>query len=231
MVQDMLILGIEDDPAILRLLERGLDAFGYEFRSAADGETGVESAMAPDVELVLLDISLPEMDGYEVLRRIRQSRPELPVLMLTARDELANKVEALDAGADDYLTKPFALEELMARVRALSRRTREGAPSRVEIGDMYIDFQSRKVWRAQRRIELSVREFALLEYLARNAGEVLSRAQIFSEVWDYSFDPGSNAVDVYVRYLRRKLDRPGEPSIIATVRGAGYRFDLCADNS
>lgn len=221
----MLILGIEDDPAILRLLERGLAAFGYEFRSAEDGETGVESAMAPDVELVLLDISLPGIDGYEVLRRIRQSRPELPVLMLTARDELENKVDALDAGADDYLTKPFALEELMARVRALTRRTREGAPSRVEIGDLYVDFQSRKVWRAQRRIELSVREFALLECLARNAGQVLSRQQILSEVWDYSFDPGSNSVEVYIRYLRRKLDRPGEQSLISTVRGAGYRLE------
>lgn len=221
----MLILGIEDDPAILRLLERGLAAFGYEFRSAEDGEIGVESAMAPDVELVLLDISLPGIDGYEVLRRIRQSRPELPVLMLTARDELENKVDALDAGADDYLTKPFALEELMARVRALTRRTREGAPSRVEIGDLYVDFQSRKVWRAQRRIELSVREFALLECLARNAGQVLSRQQILSEVWDYSFDPGSNSVEVYIRYLRRKLDRPGEQSLISTVRGAGYRLE------
>ena len=221
----MLILGIEDDPAILRLLERGLAAFGYEFRSAEDGEIGVESAMAPDVELVLLDISLPGIDGYEVLRRIRQSRPELPVLMLTARDELENKVGALDAGADDYLTKPFALEELMARVRALTRRTREGAPSRVEIGDLYVDFQSRKVWRAQRRIELSVREFALLECLARNAGQVLSRQQILSEVWDYSFDPGSNSVEVYIRYLRRKLDRPGEQSLISTVRGAGYRLE------
>ncbi len=221
----MLILGIEDDPAILRLLERGLAAFGYEFSSAEDGETGAESAMAPDVELVLLDISLPGIDGYEVLRRIRLSRPELPVLMLTARDELENKVDALDAGADDYLTKPFALEELMARVRALTRRTREGAPSRMEIGDLFIDFQSRKVWRAQRRIELSVREFALLEHLARNAGQVLSRQQILSEVWDYSFDPGSNTVDVYIRYLRRKLDRPGEQSLITTLRGAGYRLE------
>lgn len=221
----MLILGIEDDPAIVRLLERGLGAYGYEFAAAENGEVGVECALEPDVELVLLDISLPGIDGHEVLRRIRQARPGLPVLMLTARDELGNKVNALDAGADDYLTKPFALEELLARVRALTRRAREGEPSRIEAGDLTIDLQARRVWRAGRRIELSSREFALLEYLARNAGQVLSRQQILSEVWDYSFDPGSNSVDVYVRYLRRKLDRPGEPSLISTVRGSGYRFD------
>lgn len=221
----MLILGIEDDPAILRLLMRGLTAYDYEFVTAEDGERGTELALDPDVELVLLDISLPGIDGHEVLRRIRVDRPELPVLMLTARDELSNKVEALDAGADDYLTKPFALEELLARVRALTRRAREAEPSRVEFGDLTIDLRLRKVWRAQRLIELSTREFALLEYLTRNAGQVLSRQQILSEVWNYSFDPGSNSVDVYIRYLRRKLDRPGEPSLISTVRGAGYRFD------
>lgn len=221
----MLILGIEDDPAILRLLRRGLTAYDYEFVTAEDGERGTELALDPEVELVLLDISLPGIDGHEVLRRIRVERSELPVLMLTARDELSNKVEALDAGADDYLTKPFALEELLARVRALTRRVRESEPSRVELGDLTIDLRARKVWRDQKLIELSTREFALLEYLTRNPGEVLSRQQILSEVWNYSFDPGSNSVDVYIRYLRRKLDRPGEPSLISTVRGAGYRFD------
>lgn len=221
----MLILGIEDDPAILRLLQRGLGAYGYEFAAVEDGESGAERAQDEDVELVLLDISLPGIDGHEVLRLIRRSRPELPVLMLTARDELTSKVEALDAGADDYLTKPFALEELIARVGALTRRAAAGGPSRIEAGDLVVDLQARRVWRGQKRVELSSREFALLEYLARHAGQVLTRAQILSEVWDYSFDPGSNSVDVYIRYLRRKIDRPGEPSLISTVRGAGYRLE------
>lgn len=222
----MLILGIEDDPAILRLLKRGLDAHGYDFAAAEDGESGAARALEEDVQLVLLDISLPGIDGHEALGRIRRERPELPVLMLTARDDLGNKVDALDAGADDYLTKPFALEELLARVRALTRRARESGPTRIQAGTLTIDFQARKVWRAEKRIDLSVKEFALLEYMAANAGQVLSRQQILSEVWGYSFDPGSNSVDVYVRYLRRKLDNPNEPSLISTVRGAGYRFDL-----
>lgn len=221
----MLVLAIEDDPAILRLLQRGLEAHGYGFASAEDGELGASRALEEDVELLLLDISLPGIDGHEVLRRVRRERPGLPVLMLTARDELQSKVDSLSAGADDYLTKPFAFEELMARIGALSRRAQEAAPSRLEAGDIAMDLLSREVWHGAKRIELSSREFALLEYLIRNAGEVLSRQQILLEVWDYSFDPGSNSVDVYIRYLRRKLDRAGEPSLISTVRGAGYRFD------
>ncbi len=224
-MSDVHILGIEDDPAILRLLQRGLAAYGYEFAAAEDGESGVDRALREDVQLVLLDISLPGIDGHEVLRRVRHGRPELPILMLTARDELANKVDALTAGADDYLTKPFALEELIARVGALTRRAAAGGSSRIEVGELVVDLRSRRVWRGQRRIELSSTEFAVLEYLARNVGQMLSRQQILSEVWDYSFDPGSNSVDVYIRYLRRKLDRPGEPSLISTIRGEGYRLE------
>jgi two-component system OmpR family response regulator len=221
----MLVLAIEDDPAILRLLERGLSAYGYEYASAEDGEHGASRVLEGDVELVLLDISLPGIDGHEVLRRIREHKPMLPVLMLTARDELRSKVASLGAGADDYLTKPFELEELMARIGALTRRSEGTAPSRIEAGDLVLDLLSRWAWRGDRRIELSAREFMLLEYLLRNAGQVISREQILSEVWEYDFDPGSNSVDVYVRYLRRKLDQPGKPSLISTVRGAGYRFD------
>lgn len=221
----MMVLAIEDDPAILRLLERGLAAYGYEFASAGDGELGASRALDPEVELVLLDISLPGIDGHEVLRRIRRERPGLPVLMLTARDELQSKVDSLSAGADDYLTKPFALEELMARIGALARRAQESAPSHLEAGDLAIDLFSREVWRGSRRIELSAREFSLLEYLIRHAGQALSRQQILESVWEYTFDPGSNTVDVYVRYLRNKIDRPNEPSLITTIRGTGYRFD------
>jgi len=221
----MRVLIVEDETSIVRMLERGLSAHGYECVSATDGEEGARLAGDEGIGLVLLDIMLPGMDGREVLEHIRSSRPGLPVLMLTARDELQSKVEALEAGADDYLTKPFALEELLARVGALARRAEEGRSSRIEAGDLVLDLLSRRVSLAGRRVDLSAREFALLEHLARHPGQTLSREEILSEVWDYDFDPGSNTVDVYVRYLRRKLDRPGEPSLISTVRGAGYRFD------
>jgi len=219
------ILIVEDDMPIVRALERGLKAHGHELVSADNGEDGVALAEDPSVELVLLDIALPGLDGHEVLKRIRVRRPDLPVLMLTARDDLQNKVLALNAGADDYLTKPFALEELLARVGALTRRGQAASASRLQAGDLRLDPSSRRVWRGQKRIELSSREFALLEYLMRHPCQVLSRQQILKEVWDYDFDPGSNVVNVYVRYLRSKIDRPGEKSLIETVRGAGYRFE------
>jgi DNA-binding response OmpR family regulator len=221
----MLILLIEDDPAIVRFLERGLAAHGHRTISADNGEEGLLMAAEEAVELVLLDVMLPRMDGRRVLERIRLRRPDLPVLMLTARDEVHHKVEALDLGADDYLTKPFDLEELLARMRALVRRSDQSGSARMEFGDLKMDLRSRRVSRGDRRMDLSSREFALLEYFMRHPGQVLSRQQILSAVWDYAFDPGSNVVDVYVRYLRSKLDRRGEPSVIETVRGAGYRFE------
>ena len=221
----MLILLIEDDPAIVRFLERGLAAHGHRTISADNGEDGLLMAAEEAVELVLLDVMLPRMDGRRVLERIRLRRPDLPVLMLTARDGVHDKVEALDLGADDYLTKPFDLEELLARMRALTRRSDQPWSSKMESGDLKVDLRSRKVWRGDRRMELSSREFALLEYFMSHPGQVLSRQQILSAVWDYAFDPGSNVVDVYVRYLRSKLDRRGEPSVIETVRGTGYRFE------
>ncbi len=221
----MRVLIVEDDPAIVRFLERGLAAHGYQSISADNGQDGVLMAADESVDFVLLDIMLPGMDGQEVLRRIRARRPGVPVLMLTARDEVRDKISALDGGADDYLTKPFDLEELLARMRALVRRADQPLASRIQIGDLKIDLRSHRVWRGEKLVDLSSREFALLEYFVRHQGQVLSRQQILSAVWDYAFDPGSNVVDVYISYLRNKLDRRGEPSLIATVRGAGYRFE------
>jgi DNA-binding response OmpR family regulator len=221
----MRVLIVEDDPAIVRFLERGLAADGHRAITADNGQDGVQMAADESVDFVLLDIMLPGMDGQEVLRRIRARRPGVPVLMLTARDEVGDKISALDGGADDYLTKPFDLEELLARMRALVRRADQPQASRIQIGDLKLDLRSRRVWRGEKLVDLSTREFALLEYFVRHQGQVLSRQQILSAVWDYAFDPGSNVVDVYVSYLRNKLDRHGEPSLIATVRGAGYRFE------
>jgi DNA-binding response OmpR family regulator len=221
----MRVLIVEDDPGIARFLERGLAAHGHQAVTADNGHDGVIMAADESVDFVLLDIMLPGIDGQEVLRRIRARRSNLPVLMLTARDEVRDKVSALDGGADDYLTKPFDLEELLARMRALVRRADQPEASRIELGDLKLDLRSHRVWRGEKSVELSSREFALLEYFVRHSGQVLSRQQILSAVWDYAFDPGSNVVDVYVSYLRNKLDRRGEPSLIATVRGAGYRFE------
>ena len=218
----MRILAVEDEPGILRMLERGLTASGHQVLAAENGEDGAALALTEEVDVVLLDISLPDLDGYGVLARIRSGRPDLPVLMLTARDDIANKVRALDGGADDYLTKPFSFDELLARIRALTRRSDQTVASEVSAGDVRLDLLSRRAWRGDRVIELSQREFALLEYLLRHPGQVLSRTQILFAVWEYDADPSSNVVDVYIRYLRRKL---GEPSPISTVRGAGYRYD------
>ncbi|MEX1156930.1 MAG: response regulator transcription factor [Chloroflexota bacterium] len=218
----MRILAIEDEAAILRMLERGLAAAGHQVLAASSGEDGAILATDEELDIVLLDISLPELSGHEVLSRIRARRPGLPVLMLTARDDLDNKVRALDAGADDYLTKPFAFEELLARIRALTRRGDQATASRLEVGDVRLDLLAHRAWRGDRVIELSNREFTLLEYLLRHPDQVLSRNQILFAVWEYDADPSSNVVDVYIRYLRRKL---GEPSPISTVRGAGYRYE------
>ncbi len=218
----MRILAVEDERAILRMLERGLTASGHHVLTAENGEDGIVLATEEGIDLVLLDISLPGINGHEVLSRVRARRPALPVLMLTARDDVDNKVRALNAGADDYLTKPFSFEELLARIRALTRRADQSSSTTLEVGDVRLDLLGRRAWRGERPMELSNREFTLLEYLLRNSGQVLSRTQILFGVWEYDADPSSNVVDVYVRYLRRKL---GDPSPITTVRGAGYRYD------
>ncbi len=221
----MRILVIENEPAIVRTLERGLGAHGYTVISAGNGEDGVRLAADEPVDVVLLDIALPGLDGHQTLARLRSQRRDLPILMLTARDDIQNKVSALDAGADDYLTKPFVLEELIARIRAMTRRSDQVRSSVLEAGDIKLDLVARRCWRQETAIELSSREFALLEYFLRHAGRLLTRHQILSAIWDYDFDPESNVVDVYVRYLRRKIDRDGETSRITTLRGMGYRFD------
>jgi DNA-binding response OmpR family regulator len=175
--------------------------------------------------VVLLDISLPRLDGREVLRRILLRRADPPVLMLTVREDTRNKVDALDAGADDYLTKPFVFEELLARTRALTRRSGQAESAQLQTDALTIDLPSRHAWRVDEKIELPSREFALLEYFMRHCGQVLFRQQILSAIWDYDFEPASNVVDVYVRHLRNKVDPPDGPSLIQTIRGAGYRFD------
>ena len=221
----MRILLIEDEPAVARMVERGLTAHGHQVLIAETGEDGVLFVATEAVDLVLLDIMLPDHDGHKVLAEIRCRRSDLPVIMLTARDDLGSKVTALEGGADDYVTKPFAFEELLARVRALTRRSDQKQASTIECGDLRIDLLSHRVWRGERPVDLSRREFALLEYFARHPGQLLSRQQILSAVWEYDFEGESNVVDVYVRYLRQKLDRLDEPSLFTTVRGSGYRFD------
>ncbi|MGH2559366.1 MAG: response regulator transcription factor [Thermomicrobiales bacterium] len=225
----MQILLIEDETKIVRFLERALGAHGHHLLSADNGEDGVLLATTEPVEFVLLDIMLPGLDGHQTLARIREKRPDLPVLMLTARDTVQDKVTALDAGADDYLTKPFALEELLACIRALSRRADQQRSTVLRASDLWMDVIARRVKRGEVQIDLSRREFSLLEYFLRHPGQVLTRGQILATIWEYDFDPESNVVDVYVRYLRKKIDRAGEPSLIATVRGAGYRLDTPAD--
>lgn len=221
----MRVLLIEDDAASARVLERGLRAHGYHVVVAESGEDGVALASDDAVEFVLLDISLPGLNGHQCLERIRARRPMLPVLMLTARDDLKDKVNALRAGADDYLTKPFAFEELLARIHAVTRRFDQPESSQIRAGRLRLDLLAQRAWRGESQIELSRREFALLEYFMRHRNQLLSRQQILSAVWEQDFDTDSNVVDVYVRYLRNKIDEAGQPSNITTVRGAGYRFE------
>ncbi len=221
----MRILVVEDEPAVARMIERGLTAHGHQVLLAESGDDGLLFVATEPIDLVLLDIQLPGSDGFQTLAEIRRRRSDLPVVMLTARDDLSSKVSALDGGADDYITKPFAFEELLARIRAMTRRADQQLSSSIELGDLRIDLLAHRVWRAGEPVELSRREFALLEYFARNSGQLLSRQQIMSAVWEYDFEGESNVVDVYVRYLRQKLDRPGAPSFLTTVRGSGYRFE------
>ncbi|MDQ3779147.1 MAG: response regulator transcription factor [Chloroflexota bacterium] len=216
---------VEDEPAVARMIERGLTAHGHQVLLAESGDDGLLFVATEPIDLVLLDIQLPGSDGFQTLAEIRRRRSDLPVVMLTARDDLSSKVSALDGGADDYITKPFAFEELLARIRAMTRRADQQLSSSIELGDLRIDLLAHRVWRAGEPVELSRREFALLEYFARNSGQLLSRQQIMSAVWEYDFEGESNVVDVYVRYLRQKLDRPGAPSFLTTVRGSGYRFE------
>jgi DNA-binding response OmpR family regulator len=219
------VLVIEDEPKMATLIHRALQREGLAVDVAADGERAVLEATAVPYDVILLDRMLPGIDGAEVCRRLRSVEVRAPILMLTAMGEIPHRVEGLDAGADDYLTKPFVFEELLARIRALTRRSGQPAAAQIQTDDLRIDLLSRHAWRKDKRIDLSSREFALLEYFMRHNGQVLSRQQILSAIWDYDFEPASNVVDVYVRHLRNKVDPPDGPSSIQTVRGAGYRFD------
>lgn len=222
----MHVLIVEDDPKIVSFLSKGLRAEGYVASSAESAERGraMLNELRDSLDLVLLDLGLPGADGEHLLRWMREQGMQLPVIILTARAEVRDKVRGLDAGANDYVTKPFAFEELLARARAVMRNAEQPSATELVVGDLRLDLLSKVAWRAGRRIELAPREWALLELFMRHPTQVLSRAQILSSVWDYSFDPGSNVVDVYVGYLRRKLNVPGLEPLLHTVRGAGYRL-------
>jgi two-component system response regulator MprA len=217
------ILVVDDERAVRESLRRALELEGYEIDLAADGREALdrlETESQPDA--LILDVLMPGVDGLEVCRRLRRAGSRLPVLMLTARDAVENRVSGLDAGADDYVTKPFALEELLARIRALLRRTTNGAGETLRFADLELDPGTREVRRGGELIELTRTEFSLLELFLRNPRQVLTRSIIFERVWGYDFGYGSNSLDVYIGYLRRKTEAGGKPRLIQTVRGVGY---------
>ncbi|MCA0375729.1 MAG: response regulator transcription factor [Gemmatimonadetes bacterium] len=218
----MRLLLVEDDPKLAHLLARGLREEAYAVDASGDGESAVSQATVTRYDAIVLDVMLPGIDGFEVVRRLRASDVRSPVLMLTAREAVADRIGGLDAGADDYLTKPFDFGELLARLRALLRRPEGLQPSVVQVGDLSIDLHSHAVHRAGERIALTAKEFALLELLARHAGRILPRAQIVAHVWDDNHDPFTNAVEVYINRLRGKIDRAPWTPLLHTKRGAGY---------
>lgn len=220
----MRVLVIEDHPRVALLLERGLREEGHVVDVAATAAQGLSRGLEYDYDAIVLDLMLPDGDGVDALRRLREANRWAPVLILTAKDGVEDRVRGLDAGADDYMVKPFALAELLARLRALTRRTPPERPAVLEVGDLALDPATREVRRGDTPVHLTPREFALLEFLMRHAGEVVSRAMLMEHVWDYAFDGDSNVLEVYVRYLREKVDRPFGKASIETVRGIGYRL-------
>jgi len=218
----MRILVIEDDSRVASFIRRGLSADKFLVDIAPDGQSGLELAVSKDYSLIVLDLMLPGMTGQEVLAGLRKINRTVPVLILTARGAVRDKVELFQKGCDDYLTKPFAFAEFQARVKALLRRGKTETQDMLQVADLRVDFNKRQVTRGGKKIDLTLKEFALLEYLVRNAGQVLSRSMIVDHVWDQSFDSFTNVVDVYIRYLRNKIDQGFEPKLIHTVRGVGY---------
>jgi two-component system, OmpR family, response regulator MprA len=218
----MNVLVVDDEPTVRGSLRRALGLEGYEISTAHDGEEALQALAENDFEAVILDIAMPGIDGIEVCRRARRSGDRTPILMLTARDAVDDRVAGLDAGADDYLSKPFALRELVARLRALMRRTEAAEEPVLRFDDLTLNRQTREVRRGERDVELTRTEFSLLELLMDNPRLVLTRSQIFEQVWGYDFGPTSNSLGVYIGYLRRKLEAEGEPRLIQTVRGVGY---------
>jgi two-component system OmpR family response regulator len=220
----MRLLVVEDEQKVARALQEGLEDEGYEVTVASTGEEAFSRVNSDSYEIVLLDLTLPERDGLQILAALRQRRLDTRVLILTARDTLDDRVNGLNSGADDYLVKPFAFAELLARLRALARRGDAERPSVLEVGDLYLDPATRQVRRGTREIRLSAKEFALLETFMRRPGEVLSRLHLLEHAWDFAYENRSNVVDVYVRHLRRKIDEPFGRRSLETVRGAGYRL-------
>jgi len=220
----MRVLVVEDEVKMAGLIFRGLREEGLAADVATKGEDALWMAAATDYDAIVLDVMLPGLDGFETCRRLRGDGIWAPVLMLTARDSVEDRVAGLDGGADDYLTKPFSFAELLARLRALVRRGPLERPAVLAVGDLRLDPATRQVWRGEAEIELSQKEFALLETFMRRPGEVLSRFQLLEHAWDYEYENRSNVIDVYVRYLREKVDRPFGARSLETVRGAGYRL-------
>ena len=221
----MRLLLVEDDPKLAAAVARGLRVEGYAVDHVGDGDAALRQAAVYDYDAVVLDVMLPARDGLEVCRTLRERESPVPVLMLTARGQVADRVHGLDAGADDYLAKPFDFRELLARVRALVRRGPVRRAPRLRVGDLVVDTATHDVRRAGEAVALTAREFALLEYLTRHAGEVVTRAELIDHVWDANFEGSTNIVDVYVGYLRRKLERPFERALIRTVRGVGFKLE------
>jgi heavy metal response regulator len=221
----MRVLVVEDERRIAAFIKRGLKEEHYAVDVAYDGEEALDWAEAVDYDLIVLDVLLPKKDGIQVCRELRAQGRRVPILMLTALDAVEDRVQGLDSGADDYLVKPFAFQELLARLRALLRRTGEIKSTRLQVGDLALDPLTRRATRGGRIIELTAREYALLEFLMRHSGQVLSRTQITEHAWDYDFSTTSNVVDVYIRYLRRKIDDEFEVKLIRTVHGVGYKIE------
>jgi two-component system, OmpR family, response regulator MprA len=222
----MRVLVVDDEPQFRRALERALSLEGYEVSEAANGLEALDAQAGGPADAVVLDVLMPRLDGLETCRRLRSGGDRTPVLMLTARDAVSDRVDGLDAGADDYLVKPFALDELLARLRALLRRSHENGnrTDRLSYADLSLEPATREVRRGDREMELTKTEFSLLELLLRHPKQVLSRSQIFEAVWGYDFGPTSNSLEVYIGYLRRKTEAGGEPRLIHTVRGVGYQL-------
>lgn len=220
----MKILLVEDEHKIAASIKKGLEQETYIVDMAFDGTTGLDLALSEEYDVIILDRLLPEMDGVEICRNVRKNSIHTPILFLTARGQLSDKVEGLDAGADDYLVKPFAFEELLARIRALARRPRNSIGSVLKVGDLSLDTNTFEVKRGEIVIQLSQKEFALLEYLMRHPDRTLKKEQIINHVWEYDADVLPNSVEVYIGYLRNKIDRPFRKQLIHTIRGFGYKI-------
>jgi DNA-binding response OmpR family regulator len=218
----MRILVVEDEKKVASFIQRGLEGEGFQVEIAGDGEEGVSMAKGNPYDLILMDVMLPKMDGLAAIRELRTAKVNTPVLCLTAKDTVEDIVAGLDSGSDDYLTKPFAFAELLARVRALMRRGAQERGAEITYADLRLDPVAHKVWRAGKEIELTAKEYALLEYFIRNPEKTLTRNMIAEHVWDYTFDSFTNIIDVYVNYLRKKIDRDFATKLVHTVRGVGY---------